>query len=173
MNHYLPYGKYKGKTPQDVPSDYLQWFLRETHPSTGLRAAVCDVLHSRGLSTPPGPAPTPPACCPRCGDCHFLAFWHELRDGDRRIRAECRQCRKFLKFLAHTPEFMQMADVNEPTAGLLDLLTQCDERGVRLVSDGERIDFAPGDWHKATPEMRTLVKRYTHQLAKLVGKRTV
>jgi hypothetical protein len=102
----------------------------------------------------------------------FLAFWHELPNGERRIRAECSSCRHFLRFLPHLPVFVRMADENEDPAALLDLLTQCEERGVRLVSDGVRVDFGTGDWPKTTPDMRTAIKRYRHRLATMIGKRT-
>jgi hypothetical protein len=110
--------------------------------------------------------------CPHCGEHAFVTFWHVLATGDRRIRAECAFCRRFLKFLPHLPEFIHLADENEQPAGLLDLLAQCEDRGIRLVSDGQRVDFAAGDWKKATVEMRTLVKRYSHRLAGMIGKGT-
>jgi uncharacterized protein (DUF3820 family) len=42
--HILPFGKHRGRSPGDVPTDYLNWLLRTCKISPGLRAAVRDEL---------------------------------------------------------------------------------------------------------------------------------
>ena len=49
-SHFLPFGKFRGRNPRDVPdTDYLLWFLKTCKPSTGLRAAVRAELLRRGI----------------------------------------------------------------------------------------------------------------------------
>jgi hypothetical protein len=165
----LPFGKHRDKPLADVPSDYLRWIVAECKLSAALRKAVADELDRRGYVVPAGPRQHPPRC-DRCGGSEFLAFWMEDRAGGRRIRAECVTCRRFMKFLSLTPENIARADAAENPAGMLDLLTQCEDRGIKLASDGARVDFAEDGWRQATPEMRMLVRRYSHRLAGLLGK---
>jgi hypothetical protein len=69
IEHFLPYGRYRGCPPRSVPVDYLLWFVRNCKTSTGLRAAIRSELLSRGVPAsrlPPEPK-IRPARCPRCG----------------------------------------------------------------------------------------------------------
>jgi uncharacterized protein (DUF3820 family) len=44
----LPFGKHAGCPLPDVPTDYLQWVIRECKLSSGLRGAVAAVAGTAG-----------------------------------------------------------------------------------------------------------------------------
>jgi hypothetical protein len=67
--HFLPFGKHRGKPLPQVPTGYLRWALDTVKLSTGLRAAVRGELLSRGVHPSRlSPEPVPrPVRCPWCG----------------------------------------------------------------------------------------------------------
>src|SRR5262249_39613761 len=69
--HRLPFGRYQGASPRQVPTGYLAWLLRNCKLSTGLREAVRSELLSRPdcpAELPPGPGRGPaPSSCRRRG----------------------------------------------------------------------------------------------------------
>ncbi len=104
----LPFGKHAGKPLAEVPTDYLQWAIRECKLSSGLRAAVTAELTRRGASTP-APPPHVPNCA-RCGNTLSNFIWQQDATGGRRIRVECRYCRGFIMWAPFLPEFIAQAD---------------------------------------------------------------
>src|SRR5262249_5466072 len=122
-SHTLPFGKHKNIPLPDVPLSYLQWLLREVKLSYGLRAAVTDEV-SRRSGTPP-PALAPPKS-PRCSDCRSASepryTWQQDRAGNRRIRAECAACGRFLTFAPEVAPFVEAADRTVSTTPVLDVL---------------------------------------------------
>jgi hypothetical protein len=96
--HALPFGKYRNQPLVEVPTDYLDWFLRSCKLSGGLRNAVTDELRRRGNEPPPPPAIEIPSC--RCGAETVFIRWQIDSLGRRHARAEC-GCRRFLMFLPY------------------------------------------------------------------------
>jgi hypothetical protein len=103
--HFMPFGKYRGHPPRSVPTHYLDWFIRTCKLSSGLRTAVRVEL----LSRPDGPRDLPPEpvgpslTCARCGGRETRLSWQQVGNGEKRIRAECRRCQRFVAFAPLTP----------------------------------------------------------------------
>ncbi len=110
--HQLPFGKYKGLSLVDVPSDYLTWLLT-VKLSTGLKFAVTCELRNRGIAVPDPEPPRPVGPCPRCGDTGQVVSWQEDSRGERRIRLECQRCRKLLKFAPQIAPYVELANATE------------------------------------------------------------
>ncbi len=59
---FMPFGKYKQKSLDEIPVGYLRWLLRECDLDAWLRAAVAAEVRRRGAGPdedghrPPGPA---------------------------------------------------------------------------------------------------------------------
>ena len=64
----LPFGKYRGRLIEDVPSSYLCWLLDNVHDlNSHLRTCIKLELANRyRLPQPPPPPPPPPPPCRRC-----------------------------------------------------------------------------------------------------------
>jgi hypothetical protein len=170
--HLMPYGQYKGKTLADIPSSYLSWMLREHKLSSGFRAAVAAEIESRGGKAPPPPPPKPEPDCRRCGaGPETINYsWLQTRNGGRQIRRTCGRCGEWLGSAPHVEPFISLANAAASATPVLDVLTRCEELGIRLRSDGAAVGFAgPEDWKKATPELRNLVRQCRHSLAKMIG----
>jgi hypothetical protein len=105
----LPFGKHAGKPLADVPADYLNWLLRSCKLSSGLRLVIGDGLRKRNIDVPPTPPPQIPNC-PRCGNTLHDFIWQQDATGGRRIRVECRYCRRFILWAPLLPEFIAEAD---------------------------------------------------------------
>jgi hypothetical protein len=160
VNHFIPFGKHRGKAPADVPADYLLWLLRACKLSTGLRGAIRSDLIRRGVDPsrlPPQPEAAPPPNCRRCGSPEMRLYWQELGgQGGRTIRADCKRCRQFVAFVPQTPANVARADAARSPAGLLDVLTRADDEGVRLVNVGGRYIAARP---RASPELEALIRQ--------------
>jgi hypothetical protein len=136
--HAMPYGKHRGRAPDEVPCDYLLWMLRNCKLSGGLRQAIRDSLLAREVDEdqlPPEPAPQAP-CCRRCGGVELLLTWQALGNTESKvIRAECRGCGAFVYFAPQTPENVALAD-----SGCAVPAPQADEVfEVRLVAPPGRV----------------------------------
>jgi hypothetical protein len=124
----LPFGRYNGVPLAAVPSEYLGWLLGKVKLSTGIRATVAAELSTRGHTVPPAPPPRPIAPCRRCGpNVGVSVHWQKLRNGQRRLRAECRRCGKFLTYPPSVMPYTTMANaalaphgVNAQQAGQTD-----------------------------------------------------
>jgi hypothetical protein len=165
----LYFGRHKGQPLPDVPSDYLSWVLREVKLSSGLRNAVADELARRGVEPPPAP-PVPTPTCWHCKGRQFRHRWHIDAIGRRRVRRECLHCRRWAGFAPNVEPFTTEADVTASPTGVLDLVTMADQWGIRLISDGRRVTFAPGEWARAPQELRDLVFQAGHAVARMAGK---
>jgi hypothetical protein len=161
--HWLPFGKHRGASPRDVPSDYLGRLLRECKLSSGLRAAVADELRRRGHDVPVQP-PAPPPRCRRCGGLNMALYWQELAgQGTRTIRADCRRCGRFVTFVPQTEANVARADAVNKPAAMLDALTLADAEGVELVNVARRhLRICPHG--KASAELERLVRQSKHLL---------
>ncbi len=107
--HQLPFGKYKGLSLVDVPSDYLTWLLT-VKLSTGLKFAVTCELRNRGIAVPDPEPPRPVGPCPRCGDVGQRVSWQTDRNGQSRIRLECQRCRALLQWAPQVEPWLSMAN---------------------------------------------------------------
>jgi hypothetical protein len=165
----LPFGKHRGQPLPTVPSDYLQWALRKVKLSTGLCAGVAGELARRGEEVPPQPPPPPAPTCKRCPGARTLARWMEDRRGQRRLRAECGRCRRWLGFLPLAQPYLAEADGAASPTDVLDVLLALEDLGIGLESDGASCWFAGDGWHRTPPDLRSLVKQCNHRLAALLG----
>jgi hypothetical protein len=103
--HHIPFGRHRGLALRSVPTSYLDWFFRTCKLSTGLRAAIRAELLTRPDGSgylPPEPV-GPPLKCGRCGSRDVRLRWQQAANGEMRIRAECRRCRRFVAFAPLTP----------------------------------------------------------------------
>ncbi len=165
----LPFGKHKGEALSTVPTDYLRWLIANCKLSSGLRAAVVESLAARGVEVPP---PAPPRSLRFCADhpgVPPLCFWMEDRLGRRRIRAECRRCRRSVDCPPLVPPFTTMADALASPAPILDALTRMDEMGIEVCSDGRSVWLDCENYRKTPPDLQAIIRQCSHQLAGLLG----
>jgi hypothetical protein len=165
--HWIPFGKHAGKSPADVPADYLVWMLRNCKLSTGLRAAIRADLIRRSVDSsklPPEQEPAPPPRCRRCGGMEMRLYWQELAGkGARTIRADCKRCGRFTTFVPQTAANVAQADAADRPAAMLDALTLADAEGVELVNvAGRHLRICPHG--KASAELERLVRESNHLL---------
>src|SRR5262249_17193324 len=160
-----------GQSLASVPTGYLLWAYRTCSFSAGLKAAVRAELHSRSdgpRDLLPEPASPPPEC-DRCHSRDIALFWQQLANGAKRIRAECRRCQGFIKFMPESAENVAVADAAASPTALLDVLTRLGEAGVNLDSDGRRVWVRWEDGQRLPSDLRTLIHQCSHSLAKLLG----
>jgi hypothetical protein len=166
----MPFGRHQGQPLEDVPSDYLARVLKTCKLSHRLRQAVCVELERRGVEAPPVPPPRPIGPCPQCGSSGLVLTWQQDREGDRRIRATCGACGKFLCWAPQTPEHVQLADANATPAPILDALIEAERLGRTLHSDGQECQLEND--RRASPALRAALRQCNHGLAAMLGKRT-
>jgi hypothetical protein len=174
--HRLPFGKHRGRPLAEVPADYLLWALQECKLSSGLRAAIaaeyerryatCEILDA----PPPAPEPSPLPACRQCGVAGIIAHWQEDCAGGRRIRGECVRCGRFLCWLPQLEPWIRQADYNASPTPVLDVLTQLDDLGIELESDGHSMQVPLQDWQRVPPELHALIRQCSHQLARMLGR---
>src|SRR5262245_39258080 len=148
----MPFGRYRGRPLVDLPTDYLRWLVRECRGlSAGLRRQATDLLEGRGYPAPAAPArPAAPDRCPHCGGAAIGYGWMEDCRGRRCIRRTCRRCQAGLGFAPLVGPYTTWADQAASATSILDVLTLCEEQGLRLQSDGQVADFAGAeDWWRA------------------------
>jgi hypothetical protein len=136
--------------------------------SGGLRTAVRAELESRPdcpRDLPPEPGPED-IRCHRCGAGNPKLSWHQMVDGRRTIRADCRRCNHHIKFASLTSANIAAADANVSPTGLLDVLVKAQEAGVSVVRLGDQISLQP--WEKVTPELKALARQHQHALMKML-----
>jgi hypothetical protein len=166
----LPFGKHQGQPLAEVPTSYL-CYLARGKLSSGLRAAVAEELSRRGIAPPPRPEPTNIPSCSRCKNTLYDCRWQEDRAGRKSIRAECRYCHMFLAFAPLVPPFTEEADKNASAAPVLDALTRLEALGVEVQSDGKSCWLRWEDEARVPPQLRSVLRQCSHQLAGLLGRR--
>jgi hypothetical protein len=165
----LPFGIWKGTPLPDVPADYLLFTLRKCKLSSGLRSAVTAELTRRGVEVPPAPPlPTIPHCS-RCENTLPEFRWQQDSRGQRRIRAECRNCHKFLTFAPLIPPYTTEADHYASRTPVLDALTKLETLGIEVVSDGKRAWVAWPACKRVPNDLLATLRQCSHQLAKMLG----
>jgi uncharacterized protein (DUF3820 family) len=170
--HRLPFGKHRGKTVADVPSDYLSWLLRNVRLSSGLRLAVTDVLRSRGVQVAPPPPVPPEPVCPDCGlDTRIFYGWLETSNGERRIQRLC-GCGRALGLAPHIEPYLSLAEGSADATVLLDVLVECEALRITLRSDGKAVRVVAG-WDRLTLPLRQKLSQCRHGLAQLIGDETM
>src|SRR5215469_17656905 len=95
----MPFGKYKGQKFQDISATYLFWLCRDCRLSHGMRHLIAGELLFRGIIPPPAPEPKVVPVCQKCGMEALDIHWQTDRNGNRRIRADCMGCGRFLTWL--------------------------------------------------------------------------
>ena len=110
--------------------------------------------------------------CPRCGFKGIHATWQEDRNGRRRIRGECWECRRYRGWLPMRETFIRLADQNVSETPILDVLTWLDDIGAELRSDGKTVWVRPEHWRRVPPDLHALIRQCSHRLARLMGRRT-
>jgi hypothetical protein len=108
----LPFGMHKNVPVEEIPTDYLTWVLRECKLSSRLRAALAEELLSRGVQPPASRRTAPPRTCARHPGAGLRCEWQEDCRGELRIRATCRQCKRFICFAPQTEFFVRMANAH-------------------------------------------------------------
>jgi hypothetical protein len=168
----LPFGRHRGEPLGQVPTDYLEWFLKTCKPSAGLRAVIRAELSARPDAPRdlPSEAEATVVSCQSCGSGNVAVSWHEHRDGRRAIRGDCRDCRKCIGFLPQTAANIALADAALSPVGLLDVLVRAEEEGVELARDALGLVLVPPG--RASAELESLVRQHQHQLARHLGTRT-
>jgi uncharacterized protein (DUF3820 family) len=167
--HRLPFGRHKDKPMAEVPDGYLLWTLRDCKLSSGLRQTVADELQRRGIDAPAPPIVHPPDC-QRCHSGMYRVDWMEDRRGQRRIRATC-SCGRYLCFLPIVEPWIFCANENASPAPVLDVLTQLEDLGVELQSDGRKVWVAGADDRRVPAELHVTIRQCAYQLARLLGRR--
>jgi hypothetical protein len=171
MSYVMPFGKHRGRPLSEIPDGYLQWLLREVAKlSAGLRAAAVAELTRRGRPVPDAPPPPPrdPRCW-RCGSQRLRPGWMQVAGGGQRIKLTCADCGRSGGFAPHTPEYVAQADAGASPTAVLDVLTECEEQGITLASNGETGGFASyADWQRASPELRAKVAQCRVSLGRMM-----
>jgi hypothetical protein len=171
-DHLMYMGTHKGKPISAIPSAYLEWCLQTWRLSSGFRAGVTAELESRGQKAPAPPPPKPEPSCRQCGagPDTINYSWLQTRHGRRQIRRTCGHCGEWLGSAPQIEPYLSRANAAASATPVLDVLTRCEELGIRLRSDGAAVNFASSeDWHRATPGLRNLVRQCRHSLAKMIG----
>jgi len=169
QTHALPFGKHKGQALPTVPAEYLTWAIRTVRLSSGLQRAVAAELARRGVDAPRPPPPPDPGPCWRCGGLQYRCRWTEDRLGRRQVRRECANCGTWRGFAPRRAPFTDEADAAASDSAALDVLTQCEDLGLELRSDGRAADFAGADWLRAPPELSARLRECRGQLGRLLG----
>ena len=172
----LPFGKHRDEPFEQVPTSYLTYLLRGKL-SASIRTAVAAELQRRGIPVP-DPAPAPPRPVPSCQRCRdkgetdagFSCSWDEDAGGHRRVRASCARCGRFLTYLPSQPPYTDQADAMGSGTDLLDVLTELEERGVELHSDGRRTWVDWPECQRLPLRLQALLRSCSHQLALLLGR---
>jgi hypothetical protein len=99
----------------------------------------------------------------------MVLTWQQVANGQKRIRAECRNCRGFVKFMPETPENVVTADASASPTALLDVLTRLDDFRVNLESDGRRVWLRWEDMRRVPADLNALVRQCSHSLAGMLG----
>jgi uncharacterized protein (DUF3820 family) len=168
--HYLPFGKHKGRPLPAVPTGYLEWISRETKLSSGLRSAVAAELKSRGLQAPAPLPPRPANTCFRCGPAPGVTLrWLQDALGRRRIRATCNHCHQMRDHPSVVPPYTTEADANASPTPILDALTRLEALGVEVQSDGRRAWLRWEDMRRVPADLVALVRQCSHTLAGMLG----
>jgi hypothetical protein len=90
-------------------TDYLIWYLSTIKVSSGVRQAIADELHRRGVEVPDAPPPRQPSCS-RCGPDASVNYQWFLDALDREhIKARCGGCDAWLGFVPKTEPFLTLA----------------------------------------------------------------
>jgi hypothetical protein len=164
--HWLPYGRYRGQSPRDVPTSYLVWMLKTCKLSSGLHDAIRAEVSARPdcpSDLPPGPPPkAPPTSCWRCGAKDIRVSWHEQAGGRSAIRADCGMCGRFISSLPLSPENVTRANACRSPTGLLDVLMRANDEGVELVRFGHEV--RPSPFMKASDTLLSLCRQHQHAL---------
>jgi hypothetical protein len=154
-----------------MPTDYLHWLYQNCKLSSGFRQAVRAESLTRGdgaRDLPPEQAGPPPEC-DRCHSRDIALSWQQLANGAKPIRAECRHCHGFIKFMPETPENVGAANAAASPTALLDVLTRLDDYRVNLDSDGMRAWLRWEDCPRVPPDVQAMVRQYSHSRAQLLG----
>lgn len=169
----LPFGKHKGQPLPEVPTDYLQWWLATIEKqSAGLKGALVAEVERRGATPPPAPVRTAsaPLPCQRCRVVDVRHTWQEDRLGRKRIRRTCKRCGAWMGCAPTVEPFVSEANASASPTAVLDVLLMAEAEGVRLVSDGAAADLAPGDWRRASPQLRDRLQQCRHLLGSMLGR---
>jgi hypothetical protein len=168
----LPFGRYQGQPLAEVPSSYLRWCLTEVATlSHRLRHALIEELDRRDSPTPPVSLERPLRGCKRHPDAKPVITWEEDSLGRKRLRGDCSRCGRFCDFPPCVPPYTTAADAHASPTPVLDVLTQLDELGLELVSDGKAVRVAAQDVPRVPAELLRLVRQCRHELARLLRQR--
>jgi hypothetical protein len=172
----MPFGKFRGQLPANVPTWYLQWACKTwTRVDPDVRKAMGEALAERGVELPVQPPAREVAAvrfcrCPQGAPTTY--GWHEDRGGKRTVWRECSVCARPDCRVKATAEHVAAADAAADPCDLLTTLILADDQGVLLASDGRRADFArPEDWCRATPQLRRTLYQCRHRLGKMLKAR--
>jgi hypothetical protein len=142
----------------------LVWAVWELKLSWGLFTAARHELLSRGVPASQLPPPREPRLlyCRRCDGSRLRVYWQELVNGERRIRADCRSCARFVGWVPLTDETAARADEGTSATALLDALTRAEEEGVKVVVGFGRVTLLP--YGRASEDLQRLVRQAANQL---------
>ena len=108
MDTVLPFGRHRGTPLSAVPTDYLQWMLRDCRGlSHDLREAVAGQLASRGADVPGVVEPVCSACGPNAPRSYE---WHADDRNHLYLRCTCTACGRVLCLLAPREPFVTWAE---------------------------------------------------------------
>jgi hypothetical protein len=97
--------------------------------------------------------------------------WHQMVNGRRHLREECRRCGGFIKFAPQREPFVTLADRAASGAAVLDVITMAEDAGVVLTSDGRVADFATAEDRRRAPRrLHELVRQCRADLGRLMGR---
>jgi hypothetical protein len=164
VEHYLPVGRYKGQPLSSVLTNHLLWAVRKLKLSWGLFTAARQQLLDRGVPESQLPPPRQPRqlFCKCCDESRLWVYWQETVNGERRIRADCRSCGRFVGWVPMTEETAARADENTSGTALLDALTRAEDEGVQVVCGYGRVTLLP--YGRASEELQRLVRQTANQL---------